>query len=128
MSEPSVRFQYFQHQLNARKDEKLRKLLIKEGWVGIGLFWGLLEELGLIKEHRLQTDYETLEFDMHAKADLIKRVVEDYGLFKVGKGYFWNSALNEFLEGLEQKYQKRAAAGKKGGSAKAMLKQTKPYW
>ncbi len=124
MSEPSVRFQYFQHQLNARKDEKLRKLLKKEGWQGIGLFWGLLEDLGLEKSHKLECDYNDLAWEMHCDPELLKRVVEDYGLFKVGKGYFWNSALNEFLEGLEQKYQKRAAAGKKGGSAKAMLKQT----
>lgn len=120
----SVRFQYFQHQLNARKDEKLRKLLIKEGWEGIGLFWGLLEELGLNKEHRLQTDYEELSFDMHASAEKIQHVVENYGLFKVQKGYFYNSSLTGFLDDLEEKYKKRAAAGKKGGAAKAMLKQS----
>ena len=120
----SVRFQYFQHQLNARKDEKLRKLLIKEGWEGIGLFWGLLEELGLNKEHRLQTDYEELSFDMHASAEKIQHVVENYGLFKVKSGYFYNSSLTGFLDDLEEKYKKRAAAGKKGGAAKAMLKQS----
>ena len=124
MSEPSVRFQYFQHQLNARKDEKLRKLLIKEGWAGVGLFWGLLEDLGLEKSHRLECDYETLSFDMHAPADLIKRVVENYGLFRVNKGYFTSIKLNEFMEAVEEKYQRRAEAGKKGGKAKAMLKQT----
>lgn len=124
MSEPSVRFQYFQHQLNARKDEKLRKLLIKEGWAGVGLFWGLLEDLGLEKSHRLECDYETLSFDMHAPAELIKRVVENYGLFRVNKGYFTSIKLNEFMEAVEEKYQRRAEAGKKGGKAKAMLKQT----
>lgn len=124
MSEPSVRFQYFQHQLNARKDEKLRKLLIKEGWAGVGLFWGLLEDLGLEKSHRLECDYETLSFDMHAPAELIQRVVENYGLFRVNKGYFTSIKLNEFMEAVEEKYQRRAEAGKKGGKAKAMLKQT----
>lgn len=122
MSE-QVRFQYFQHQLNARKDNKLSKLLKKEGWQGVGLFWGLLEDLGLEKSHRLECDYEDRAWEMHTSPDLIKRVVEDYGLFKLRNGYFYSDKLNEFLGNLEEKYQKRAAAGKKGGTAKAMLKQ-----
>lgn len=115
----SVRFQYFQHQLNARKDNKLSKLLKKEGWQGVGLFWGLLEDLGLEKSHKLECDYEDRAWEMHADASLIKRVVEDYGLFKVKNGYFYSETLITQFEESEEIYKRRREAAAQGGRAKA---------
>ena len=82
--------------------------------------------LGGVKEHRLQRDYEDIAFKMYHPdlAELIKRVVEDYGLFKTNKDYFWNSSFMAQMEDLNARYQKRAAAGSKGGKRKAELKQS----
>lgn len=124
--EEQVRIQFFKHQVNALDDEKLFKLFRKEGMAGYGVWWRLLEMLGGVKEHRLQRDYEDIAFKMYHSdlAELIKRVVEDYGLFKTNKDYFWNSSFTAQMEDLNARYQKRAAAGSKGGKRKAELKQS----
>lgn len=124
--EEQIRISFFKHQVNALDDEKLFKLFRKEGMAGYGVWWRLLEMLGGVKEHRLQRDYEDIAFKMYHPdlAELIKRVVEDYGLFKTNKDYFWNSSFMAQMEDLNARYQKRAAAGSKGGRRKAELKQS----
>ena len=124
--EEQIRISFFKHQVNALDDEKLFKLFRKEGMAGYGVWWRLLEMLGGVKEHRLQRDYEDIAFKMYHPdlAELIKRVVEDYGLFKTNKDYFWNSSFMSQMEDLNARYQKRAAAGSKGGKRKAELKQS----
>lgn len=124
--EEQIRISFFKHQVNALDDEKLFKLFRKEGMAGYGVWWRLLEMLGGVKEHRLQRDYEDIAFKMYHPdlAELIKRVVEDYGLFKTNKDYFWNSSFMAQMEDLNARYQKRAAAGSKGGKRKAELKQS----
>lgn len=124
--EEQIRISFFKHQVNALDDEKLFKLFRKEGMAGYGVWWRLLEMLGGVKEHRLQRDYEDIAFKMYHPdlAELIKRVVEDYGLFKTNKDYFWNSSFTAQMEDLNARYQKRAAAGSKGGKRKAELKQS----
>ena len=124
--EEQIRISFFKHQVNALDDEKLFKLFRKEGMAGYGVWWRLLEMLGGVKEHRLQRDYEDIAFKMYHPdlAELIKRVVEDYGLFKTNKDYFWNSSFMAQMEDLNARYQKRAAAGSKGGKRKAELKRS----
>lgn len=124
--EEQIRISFFKHQVNALDDDKLFKLFRKEGMAGYGVWWRLLEMLGGAKEHRLQRDYEDIAFKMYHPdlAELIKRVVEDYGLFKTNKEYFWNSSFMAQMEDLNARYQKRAAAGSKGGKRKAELKQS----
>ena len=124
--EEQIRISFFKHQVNALDDEKLFKLFRKEGMAGYGVWWRLLEMLGGVKEHRLQRDYEDIAFKMYHPdlTELIKRVVEDYGLFKTNKDYFWNSSFMAQMEDLNARYQKRAAAGSKGGKRKAELKQS----
>ena len=124
--EEQIRISFFKHQVNALDDEKLFKLFRKEGMAGYGVWWRLLEMLGGVKEHRLQRDYEYIAFKMYHPdlAELIQRVVEDYGLFKTNKDYFWNSSFTAQMEDLNTRYQKRAAAGSKGGKRKSELKQS----
>ena len=107
--EEQIRISFFKHQVNALDDEKLFKLFRKEGMAGYGVWWRLLEMLGGVKEHRLQRDYEDIAFKMYHPdlAELIKRVVEDYGLFKTNKDYFWNSSFTAQMEDLNARYQKR---------------------
>ena len=121
-----IRISFFRHEVNAINDEKLFKLYRKEGMAGYGVWWRLLEMLGAVKEHKLQRDYDDIAFKMYHPelADLIKRIVEEYGLFKTNKEYFWNSAFTAQMDELNTRYQKRAAAGSKGGKRKAELKQS----
>lgn len=117
--ESRIRYQFFKHYFNAMQDEKLIVLLKDEGWEGVGLWWGLLELLGPIKEHRLATNYDILAWNMHADADMLKRVVEKYGLFTIEDGYFFNNSFMAQMEDVEERYNRRASAGSLGGKAKA---------
>jgi len=73
---------YFSHDYNARTDEKIVKLISKEGWQGYGLFWAIVEKLyeadGWIKK-----DYECLAYDLRTECERIARVVEEYDLFEL---------------------------------------------
>lgn len=75
---------YFSHDYNARGDEKIVRLLAKEGWEGYGLFWAIIEKLyeadGWIDE-----DYECIAFDLRTDSERINRIVNNYNLFVVGK-------------------------------------------
>lgn len=71
---------YFSHDYNSRNDEKILKLIQKEGWEGYGIYWALIEKLyeanGFLAE-----DYECIAFDLRADCDRIKRIINDYKLF-----------------------------------------------
>ena len=120
----SIRYQFFRHYFNTRQDEKIRDLLCEEGWQGYGIWWALLEFLGSNKDYRAKCDYKKLSWDLRADADIIKRVVENYGLFKVKNDYFWSESFIKQMDELTERYKRRAAAGAKGGRAKAMAKQS----
>jgi hypothetical protein len=73
---------YFSHDYNARNDEKILKLIQKEGWEGYGLYWALIEKLyeagGFLDE-----DYDCISYDLRTQSERIKDVVNNYKLFVV---------------------------------------------
>jgi len=98
--------EYFSHDFHARSDPKLIKLLMKEGVAGIGVFWCIIEMLyeqgGLIEV----ADYETIAFELRSDCELIKRVVENYGLFLFDSEKFYSNAVIERLEERNVKSEK----------------------
>lgn len=73
---------YFSHDYGARNDEKILKLVQKEGWEGYGIYWAIIEKLyeadGFIEE-----DYDCIAFDLRTECDRINRIINDYKLFTV---------------------------------------------
>ena len=112
--------QYFPHQYNAHDDEKLQQVIIHHGLVGYAVFFLLLEYLGQKKDRILSKDfYKVLSWNYRIDEDVVRSVVEDYGLFEVSDNHFSSDGLNDRMAALDDKIAKRKLAGALGGLKKA---------
>lgn len=112
--------QYFPHQYNAHDDEKLQQVIINHGLAGYAVFFLLLEYLGQKKDRVLSKDfYKVLSWNYRIDEDVVRSVVEDYGLFEVADNHFSSDGLNDRMAALDDKIAKRKAAGALGGLKKA---------
>ena len=112
--------QYFPHQYNAHDDEKLQQVIINHGLAGYAVFFLLLEYLGQKKDRVLSKDfYKVLSWNYRIDEDIVRSVVEDYGLFEVSDNHFSSDGLNDRMAILDDKIAKRRAAGALGGQKKA---------
>lgn len=73
---------YFSHDYNARNDEKIIRLISKEGWQGYGIYWAIIEKL-YEADGYLNEDYTCIAFDLRTECDRITTVIQDYNLFEV---------------------------------------------
>lgn len=69
------------HDSNARQDEKLLALRLRLGWEGYGLYWGIIEILRDSTDYTGSKDYNEIAFGLRVSAGLVKKIVEDFGLF-----------------------------------------------
>lgn len=112
--------QYFPHQYNAHDDEKLQQVIINHGLAGYAVFFLLLEYLGQKKDRVLSKDfYKVLSWNYRIDEDVVRSVVEDYGLFEVSDNHFSSDGLNDRMAALDDKIAKRKLAGSLGGLKKA---------
>ena len=72
---------YIKHLSNARQDERVLALRMRLGWEGYGLYWGLVEILSASTNYECVKDYNRIAFDLRVGADIVKSLVEDFGLF-----------------------------------------------
>ena len=117
--------QYFPHQYNAHDDEKLKRVIMDHGLEGYAVFFLLLEYLGQ-KEDRVLTQefYKVLAWTYRVDVDVVRSVVEDYGLFEISDNHFSSDGLNARMAVLDEIKAKRRAAGAIGGQKRvANLKQ-----
>ena len=111
---------YFSHDYNARNDEKIRKLLFKHGYEGYGIYWALIESL-YNNANELQTDYDSIAYEMRTHSDLVKSVVNDFKLFEiVGDIFYSNSVERRLNERLEKSVKARNSAKKRWNNANVM--------
>jgi len=79
---------FIKHSAAAKSDPRLSVLIDKEGLKGYGLYWMLMECLA--HAPRLTASMEVLRVlkkQHRLSADLLQRVLENYGLFVVKKRY-----------------------------------------
>jgi len=109
---------YFSHDSNARNSDKLIKVRMELGAEGYGVYFMILERLREESDYMSTTDYNVISFDLRVDTSVVKRVVEDYGLFKLtedGEHFYSNSFLRR-MELKDEKSKKRAEAGKLGAA------------
>lgn len=107
---------YFRHDCNARQDEKILALRMKLGWEGYGIYWALIERLRECAKYECVKDYNLIAFDLRLSANLVKSIVEDFGLFTFtddGKR-FYSKRLSNDMNVKDELSASRSAAGKKG--------------
>ena len=73
---------YFPHDINARNSSKLIRLRMKHGAEGYGVYFMILERLRDEDGYSSPTDYDMIAFDLHVDTELVRTVVEDFGLFR----------------------------------------------
>jgi hypothetical protein len=111
---------YFSHDSNARNDEKIALLRMKHG-SAYGVYFMILERLREAKDYMSVKDYNLIAFDLREDSQLIKSVVEEFGLFtfvndKNRGECFYSKSFNDRMKLKDEKSQRRAEAGKKGAA------------
>lgn len=113
---------YFSHDSNARNDEKLVRLRMKHGAAGYGVYFMILERLREEADYISAKDYNMIAFDLRVDAELIKSVVEDFGLFAFtedGKRFYSESFLNRMQVKDELSKRRSYAATKRWEKSKS---------
>lgn len=71
---------YFAHDYNARSDVKIKKLLMKYGMQGYGIYWCIVEDL-YQNANALHLDYESIAFELRISPDVVESIINDFDLF-----------------------------------------------
>ena len=109
---------YFNHDCDARNDEKLIALRIRYGAEGYGVYFMLIEMLQAAPSCVLEKDYKALAFDLRVSARRIKAIVEDFGLFTPTDGgkKFYSERLIRHVNEAEENERKRSEAAQYAAS------------
>ena len=109
---------YFNHDSNARNDEKLIALRIRYGAEGYGVYFMLIEMLQAAPGCVLEKDYKALAFDLRVSARRIKSIVEDFGLFTPTDGgkKFYSERLVRYATEVDESERRRSEAAQYAAS------------
>ena len=115
---------YFSHDSNARNSKKAsrmrQRLIAAKGEIyaaaAYGVYWMLVERLREEENYVCEKDYDMLAFDFRVDPELIRTVVEDFGMFDVADDgqTFSSHGLQERMD----EASKKSAAGKKGAESR----------
>lgn len=100
---------YFSHDYNARSDEKIKKLIMKHGLLGYGLFWAIVEDL-YQNANALQMDYDLLAFEYRTQRDVVESVINDFDLFIIDGDKFGSKSVESRLLERDARSQKARQA------------------
>lgn len=115
---------YFTHDCNARSDEKLLAVRMRYCAEGYAVYFMLLEMLAAETDHSLSRDYYTIAFELHVDPEIVRSVIEDFGLFCFDEKRFYSTALNERMASIDNLRQQRSNAGQMSAIRRALLKET----
>ena len=96
---------YFSHDHNSRTDPKIKRLLARHGMQGYGIFWAIVEDL-YNNANALQTDYETIAFDLRVDASVVRSIIEDFNLFSFDGETLWSASVERRLIERNKKSEK----------------------
>lgn len=101
---------YFSHDYNSRNDIKVKKLILKHGFLGYGIFWAIIEDL-YNNANALPLDYECIAYDLRSDSETIKSILNDFDLFEINNGFFGSLSVKRRLdERLEKSEKARKSA------------------
>lgn len=103
---------YFSHDLNARNDPKIQKLLRVHGLAGIGLYWCIIEMLYEQDARIMLASCEDIAFTMHTELDLVNSIINEFGLFDNDGDFFWSNSVNKRIDKMEKEKEKRMNGAK----------------
>lgn len=101
---------YFSHDYHARDDEKIIRLIKKEGYEGYGLYWSIIEML-YEQEGYMRLDCDCIAFALRTDSDCINNIIQNYDLFKFKDDKFFSDSVIKRLEkrkNIGEKYRQNA--------------------
>lgn len=107
---------YFSHDCNARNDDKIIAVRMRHKAEGYGVYFMLLERLRESSDYMSIKDYNMLAFDFRVSADLVKSIVEDFGLFSFtddGKRFYSESFSRRMKQKDDKSEKARQSASKR---------------
>ena len=106
---------YFSHDYNAKNNIKIKRLIVKHGYEGYGLYWAMIEDL-YQNANALPLDYDCIAYDFRVSSDLIESIINDFDLFEVGEDAFGSLSVQRRLDKRNEKSLKaRQSAMKRWG-------------
>ena len=84
--------EYFSHDYDAREDEKIQELLFELEMEGYGIYWSIIEML-YKNDGYMQINCERIAYALHTDEDKIKRIINDFDLFKVNGNAFTSASV-----------------------------------
>jgi hypothetical protein len=115
---------YFSHDFNARSDQKIKRMLMRYGMQGYGIYWAIIEDL-YQNANAMRTDYESIAFELRVDCDLVKSILNDFNLFVFdGENFGSLSVEKRMQERLNKSAKARESAFKRWDDATAMRTHT----
>lgn len=113
---------WFKHGSGWHENQKLVNLIIETGYEGYGVYTVLLELL-LSHGGSLELNYKKLNYIVRCQTELLKRVINQFGLFTVvtendGRVMFYADWLLEDIRKAEKTSKVRSECGKKGAHSR----------
>jgi hypothetical protein len=111
---------YFSHDYNTRLDDKIKDLIYEHGYLGYGIYWGIVEDL-YNNANALRRNYKRIADDYRTQIDIIESIIEDFDLFIIDDNQFHSNSVEKRLNHRESKSIKaRESANKRWGNANAL--------
>lgn len=118
---------YFSHDYNSRTDKKIKRLLVAYGMLGYGLWWALIEDL-YNNNNDLPLHYDSIAYELHCDIEVIKAVINDFGLFDVTETSFSSASVQRRLnERIEKSLKAKENIAKRWGNKKDKQKEKKQF-
>jgi hypothetical protein len=115
---------YFSHDFNARNDEKIKRLLMRHGMSGYGVYWSIIEDL-YMNANALRTECERIAYELRVDEQLVKSVIFDFDLFVFDDQNFGSLSVQRRLdERFEKSAKARESANKRWNNANALQTQS----
>lgn len=109
---------YFSHDYNCRADAKIKRLLVKHGYEGYGIFWAIIEDL-YNNANALPTDYESIAYHLRTDYEKVKSIINDFDLFVISGEVFSSLSVERRLyERNEKSVKAKLSAQKRWDGAK----------
>lgn len=111
---------YFSHDADAMNDPKCMLLIAQLGMEGYGTFWALVEMLRMQPDYRLPLGLlPAISTRLNTTVAKLETVIKNYNLFLFTEdSFFFSQSLNDRMEIMSEKIERRKLAGIKSGVAR----------
>ena len=99
-------------------DSKVQDILFDKGAEGAFVYVATISMLYANGGKLAKDKYRQIAYTCHCKEEVVRAVIEDYGLFVSGDGYFWSERALEEIEYSNRVAEAKSKAGKASAQAK----------